>query len=391
MTSRLLVALLAPALVAVPAFAQEGDAPAADAAAPAAEAAAPAEAGGDSDTSDPTKGTKGSKGGKGSGDGAGAAVASGMVGMSAGEGFPLHFMASLSHAIGQGTFIAGYADNPYVASSLSLNPYAFFGGFRFGISQSFDFEYTQSDSTTYPNQLMWSDMGLQVAYPGFRLPDLGLGFVLNAGASLPISMASRQQGRLTGLSAGAQVNWGYTPWGISVFAGASGNYNVLVPSLASRGALDDVRPLEDRHQGTIIPSSCVRRSAEELGNYACSVIPSLGGYNVRGGASWSTLGGQLSFNATVALMQQFSAFIGPDDELTPPNAQTGLQQRDVFTTGVLQATYVPVSWFLLTVGTQTFQPLYTSRRDGIRVFPFWDFTSMANNYSSIFLDTTFMF
>lgn len=384
MTSRLLAALLAPALVAVPAFAQEGDAPApaAAAAAPAAEATPAAESGGDSDTSNPTKTSS---------DSGASAMASGMVGMQGGDGFPLHFMASLSHAIGQGTFIAGAADNPYVASSLSLNPFAFFGGFRFGVSQSFDFEYTQSDSTTYPNQLMWSDMGLSVAYPGFALPDLGLGFILSGGASLPISLASRQQGRLTGLSAGAQVNWSYAPWALWVFGGASANYNVIIPALASRSALDDVRPVQDRHLGTLIPSSCVRRSAEELGNYACGIIPSAGGYNVRAGAGWSTLEGQLSFNATVALMQQFSAFMGPDDQYTPPNAQTGLQQRDVFTTGVLQASYVPVSWFFLTVGTQTFQPLYTSRRDGIRVFPFWDFTSMANNYSSVFVDTTFMF
>ena len=112
---------------------------------------------------------------------------------------------------------------------------------------------------------------------------------------------------------------------------------------------------------------------------------------VRAGAGWSTLGGQLSFNATAALMQQFSAYWGPDDEKTSVNAQTGLQQRDVFTTGVLQASYAPTSWFFLTVGTQTFQPLYTSTRNGVRVFPFWDFTSAANNFSSVFVDTTFMF
>lgn len=382
MTSRLLAALFAPLLVAVPAFAQEeGDGPAA-AATPSAESASPADVAHDTDGSEPAEGA---------GDGAASAVASGMVGMQAGDGFPLHFMASLSHALGQGTFIQGHADNPYVASSLTLSPYAFFGGFRFGVTQSFDFEYTQSDTTTYPNQLMWSDMGLSVAYPGLALPDLGLGFIFSGGASLPISLASRHQGRLTGLSAGAQVNWRYSPWSLSLFAGASGNYNVIVPSFAARGALDDVRPLDDRHQGTLIPSSCVRRTAEELGNYACSVIPSLGGYSVRAGAGWTTLDGQLSFNATVALMQQFSSFMGPDDEYTPANAQTGLQQRDVYTTGVLQASYIPVSWFFLTVGTQTFQPLYTSQRDGIRVFPFWDFTSMASNYSSIFLDTTFMF
>lgn len=394
MTSRLVdlpFALLAPALLAVPllavdARAQEGGdpapAPAAVDSAPAAEPAPPVESGGDSDTSDPTAST-----------GATAPAAAGVASAAAADGsaFPLHIAASLSHFLGQGTFIAGAADNPYVASSLALSPYAEYWGLRFGIAQSFDFEYTQSDSTTYANQLMWSDTGLSVAYPGLGFEDLGINFLLTGGASLPISLASRQQGRLTGLSAGGQVSWTYAPWSLNVFGGASVNYNVLVPALAARGALDDVRPYQDRHGGTLIPSSCVRRSAEELGNYACSVIPSIGGYNVRAGGGWSTLDGQLSFAATVALLQQFSAFLGPDDQYTPPNAQTGLQQRDVFTTGVLSATYIPVQWFALTVGTQTFQPLYTSRRDGVRVFPFWDFTSAANNFSTVFLDTTFTY
>src|SRR5690606_12734553 len=135
--------------------AQEGDAPAPSADAPAAtESAPPVESGGDSDTSDPTAFTPPTGGGE-------------VIGIGGikpkKDPFPLHVSASLSHFLGQGTFIQGHADNPYVASSLSLAPYAELFGLRFGIAQSFDFEYTQSDSTTYANQLMWSDTGLSVA------------------------------------------------------------------------------------------------------------------------------------------------------------------------------------------------------------------------------------
>ncbi len=369
-TASRLSVVVAAALSTLPAFAQDAASPAPEASAPATSAPA---AGGDSDTSDPSQG-----------------AASVSADAEAGA-FPLHISGSLSHFLGQGTFVSGAAGNPYVASSLALTPSAVWAGFRFGVVQSFDLEYTQSDSTSYPNQIMWSDTGLSVAYGELGFPDLGISFLLTGGASLPISLASRQQGRLTGLSAGGQVNWTYEPWALSLFTGASLNYNVIVSALAARSALQDVRPYEDRGFGTLTPSSCVRRAAEELGNYACSVIPSLGGYNVRAGAGWSTLDGQLSFNSTVALLQQFSAYFGPDDQYTPPNAQKGLQQRDVFTTGVISASYVPVSWFALTVGTQTFQPLYTSTRKGVRVFPFWDFTSAANNYSSVFVDTTFTY
>src|SRR5690606_7139320 len=121
-----------------------------------------------------------------------------------------------------------------------------------------------------PHQRMWGDTGLSVVYPGFGLPDLGINFMLSGGASLPISLARRQQGRLTGLSGGGQVSWSYAPWALFLLTGASANCNVIVPSFASRSALDDVRPYNDRGCGSMTPPSCVRRTAEELGNYACS-------------------------------------------------------------------------------------------------------------------------
>ncbi|MFZ9886329.1 MAG: hypothetical protein ACO3JL_02400 [Myxococcota bacterium] len=323
---------------------------------------------------------------------AAAAVAGGMVGMQGGGGdaFPLHIQGSFSHFVGQGTFVQGYADNPQVASSLWLNPLAFWGGLRWGLTQNFDFEWTDSDSTTTNHQVVLSDLGMQVVYPGLRFADLGTTVILSGNATLPFSMASRQQGRLSAFSGGARAIWS-GPWGLNVNGGGSLNYNLHIPSFASRGAVNEGRPYSDRSLGEVIPSSCIRRNADELGNYACSFIPSVGGYNLRGGIGWAGFDGQLSLSASLSLQQQFSAYLGPDDEFTPDNTQTGLQARDITTSGVLTATYIPTSWLFLSIGTQNFQPLLNTKRDGLRPFPFWDFSGPANNLSSIFIDASFFY
>lgn len=308
--------------------------------------------------------------------------------------FPLHIMGSLTHSLGQGTFVSGYADNPFVASSLTLTPMLSLGKFTFLAQQSMDLEWTQSELTTHQNQIILRDISVATLWRAWALPEWGLGLNLTGVATLPVSMQSRHQGRLTTLTAAARLNYVYAPWGVGGFVGGSLNHGVIVPSLANRGPIGPAEPYEDRFLGTTTPAGCILRNPDEAANFACTGslwLPPLFGYNVNGAAFWSTLEGKLIFSANVALMQQFSRIEGKDDQFTSPNAQTGLQQRHPFTTASLSVAYVPVSWFTLSGGTSTWQPLYASDMKSVRVFPFWDFTGAADNWSTFFVDTTFFY
>jgi hypothetical protein len=320
--------------------------------------------------------------------------------------FPVSMSVSLGSYLGSGTFVPGYAGNPYVANSLGLSPALSFDDWSFSASQGFDLEWTQSDSTTYQNQIMWSDTGLRAGWSGLKISDWNLGFSFSGGATLPISLPSQQVGKITNTSAGARMSWRLPDWNIGTSLGVSTNYNWVVPALGSRGASETVRSYADRSGTNIQPSGCLRREAAELGNLACAYIPAGFGYGVNTGLSWSTLDGQLNFSAALAWMQSFAGNEGLNDEFTPrvDGVQTGLQWKMPATSGTLTASYTPVEWFTLSVGSSSFQSLMTSDLKAVRWFPFWTLpnspeqcrdgqfcSAAANNLSSLFVDTTVSF
>jgi hypothetical protein len=369
--TRIFASLLAAALFSLPAAAED----VVDPVEAAVEPAAPAESG-DGESSDP---------------GAEGTVAED-VKKDEDAPFPLHMSAGLGNYLGSGTYVGGYEGNPYVASSLTLAPSAVFGDFSLSASQGFDMEWTQSDMTTYANQLMWGDTMLRVGYSGLRFSDIGLGFSFSGGATLPISLASQQVGKITNTGASARMSWSHSDWGIGTFVGTSVNFNWLLTGLASRAANDPVRPFADHMGNVVTPSGCLRREAQDLGNLACAYIPRGLGYGVNTGASWTTLKGQLTFSGSLGFNQSFSAMWGPDDEFTAaqPGVQTGLMGNNGATSGTITASYTPVQWFTLSAGTASFQPLLTADQRLPR-FPLWDFVSPANNFSSFFVDTTVSF
>jgi hypothetical protein len=311
------------------------------------------------------------------------------------EPFPLHYLVSLSHFLGQGTFVAGYANNPNVSSSLTITPMLSVGKLTLIAQQSMDVEWTQSDLTTHQNQVILRDTALAVLWRAFALPEYGLALNITGVGTLPLSLQSRNIGRMSTLTATARLNYMYAPWSLGGFVGGNINHSVVVPAFANRGPTSgDARPYEDRFLGTMTPNGCLLRSPDEAANYACTGslwLPPLGGYTVNAGAFWATLQGQLIFSTTVGLMQQFSRIEGKDDQYTSPYAQTGLQQRDPFTTASASISYIPISWFTLAVGTSTWQPLYATDMKSVRVFPWWDFTGQAWSWSSVFVDTTFFY
>lgn len=311
------------------------------------------------------------------------------------EPMPFHMSASLSHYLGQGTFVLGYADNPYFATALTLSPSLDWGDFTFGADQAFDFEWTQSDSTTVPNQIIVSDTRFSVAYGGLKLDELDVRFPLTVRVDLPLSMASRHAGKLTGVSGTAGVSWSYEPWNLRLGGSVNGNYNVIVRELAGRGLLGaEVMPFMNSKGDTMAPAACILRDTSEVANFGCGVIPRIGGLSGALTLGWTALDGALSVNANVGIGTAFSYYWSPDDEYTSEHAQPGLGHAEI-TRGGISASYNPVDWFSLTVGTQTVQlasgQTYMNDQPIYRWFPFWDVYTPANNYSTFYVDTTFTY
>ena len=304
--------------------------------------------------------------------------------------FPLHVFASVTNSLGQGTFVLGHADNPYFGTSLSFTPYLSWKGFWVMVNQSLDVEWTQSDSTTLPNQLMLSDTVVSARYWGFGLPELGLRFPLTVRADVPLSLASRYAGKLTGVGGTASMQWSYSPWNLMVMANANASYNVIIPSLARPGLEDEVRSYLDRQGNPISPAGCLRRDPTEAGNFVCGSIPRAGAVGAGVQVNWSTLEGQLMLSGSLGISSSFSYFSSPDDEYRSKYARPGIGHSEL-TRSSLGVTYSPIDWLWLSLSADTVQPLFQANGYDYRWFPFWDIVSPANNYSSLSFDTTFAF
>lgn len=323
------------------------------------------------------------------------------------KAFPLHASASLTQQLGSATFVSTGAPetyNPTFSSALTLAPSATLArDWTLSLQQVIGIEWTRSDSTTYTNQLELSDLGVRISYSGLSWEDLNLSLGLNAGYQLPISMQSRHIGSTGALSAGTRLGWALQDLGLTTSISFGVGVNPTLEALAARFANVPVLPYNDRTLGPTTPVSCNKRPGE--GNGACldGAWPS--------GVSWRTgvgvgytppiLDNKLSLSADVGYAQGFSSYIAPTEGTTQAGLDTfdnadlkADNARDFTprqsTQGNLSASYQAADFFVATIGAQSGQPFLNQRGDGIR-FPFWDFTSTANNFSSIYVDTSFSF
>jgi hypothetical protein len=166
---------------------------------------------------------------------------------------------------------------------------------------------------------------------------------------------------------------------------------MLVPGLANSFAGNDVKPLNDRHQGAIAVVSCNVRNSQELANYACSDggLPAVARWGASVGMWWFyLLDGNLGISANLGYTQSFSIKPGPDDALKADDAVAGVVPRQG-TSGDITVTYLPTSWLWLSAGAGSSQPFLTSDGKGMR-FPLWDIVSPYNNFSSFHFDATFV-
>ncbi|MBM4387159.1 MAG: hypothetical protein FJ088_05430, partial [Deltaproteobacteria bacterium] len=93
---------------------------------------------------------------------------------------------------------------------------------------------------------------------------------------------------------------------------------------------------------------------------------------------------QWSFTLQLAILNAFTYNSYPDDEFTSPYASAGRGQKDTLY-GVVDVTYQPWENFGFSLGLSSVQPPKTENNKSFR-FPFFDFVSEANNYTTIYFD-----
>ncbi len=304
----------------------------------------------------------------------------------AGAAFPLHIQATLTNQVGQGTFVFGSANNPSVVSSLSIAPRFQWGPFNLMIRQNFIFEWTSPDNQT-GRRMDWFDTSIDANYI-IPVGSTGLLVGLRGGLRLPVSLISREQGRL--FAATARVNLIYsTPLpGLVLIGGLGGQGNVNIPAWRGAGffgtAAEDGKPFIDSQGREISTHTCLTRSGELAAN-ACANPGSIGNISGVGIASYSI--GQFNFSAVLSAFTIIREYVGPDDEFTAENARPGIGHTPL-TNGDLSVNWSPIRWFTLSGGVTSFQPMFDAANRWPR-FPFWDFIAARDNYSSVYVSTTF--
>lgn len=306
---------------------------------------------------------------------------------------PVHAWIGTTQSVGSGTFVTGKGTfNPTVQSSLSITPFIRWEGWQILVSQNIGIEWTQSDSTTTPNQLQLSDTTIGVRnLSALRLEEAALSFWPAVTYAVPISLGSRQQGSLGTFNGSFRGNYGgLSDLGLTIFGTVNAGYNITVPSLAGSFNNNDAKSLQDNRLGNVTPNLCFVRNAEELNNYVCNdgQLPSLARFGANIGAWWYyLLDGNLGFSASFGFSQSYS-FFRPDDENTSPNALSGWIPRQS-TSSDLSSTWVAMPWLWLTAGVSSQQPVFMENGTTPR-FPVWDFVSPSNNFSSVYFDMTFV-
>jgi hypothetical protein len=332
------------------------------------------------------------------------------------QDFPLHASASITHSAGTGTFVVSGYNNPTIQGLGVLS-----GNARINDAWSASamlrmaWEYTDSDSDTYNHQIDLFDPRFGVSYKAWDDKDLGLGLGLSGGYSLPLSLGSRAVGSTGIFSLGARLGWAVPPVsGLSFYGvlGVGDSYNDagLRQSYFEAAA---GKPFVATNNENTTTLSCAQgtRGGSDVGNGACSSAGRGFRWNAGVGGAYSFLDDQLAVSLDMTYLQSFGEFqpsnTGSDNlgylnsELSSKNAAGAFPlEAGVITIGSIGVSWSPVKWFTLTGGTYTAQPLITGGNSGnvVRWFPLWDMGSLGwmgnaktavDNYSSVFIDTTF--
>lgn len=320
-----------------------------------------------------------------------------------GSSFPLRLQLTLDNTLGNGVFAPGYQAQPAWGTAVNARPSLRVpmpeGLPRLLLITSFDFAVSNwlsasTNSTAFERQVQVGDATLAAVLPGIYTEELtGIGVSVIVSGRAPLSTASRHANLITNLGVSAQFMWNSpeTPVGsffVQYNPGVRGNIwgqvgssvpcdTPSTPQVRSNNPSDGIGELAFSfgRDAEILPNGeCVLAGRQTLFsiNNGINTGWSLGDHNVSIGMNWSH-----------AFLRGLSDKAG----LSSPFA-SGQNFRET-SAGSLSYTYtVPADiQMFLTAGISNQNPSAYNNQGGLR-FPFYDFVTPANNFSSAFFDVT---
>jgi hypothetical protein len=282
----------------------------------------------------------------------------------------------LEQSLGIGTFVADkYGRNPYYGYTLQIRPRYyftnhFFAELAFALTGELTTSYTTS--TTSKRQVMPTDLTLLLKYSNaYKIPVLGINISPFVRLGAPTSYESRYRNLYLSTAAGFNLT---RMFGQHVLVDYlfrfNKNWNKTAQPTISGGqiALSRRRGAEDLGGGEVINGLD--------NNTSFSVYNALTGSFI--------INDQWSITLQLALQSSWTYLSIPKDQFSAPDAKAGRGQRDK-TFGVLDLTYQPWENFGFSLGLSSAQPAKTADNKSFR-FPFFDFSSEGNNYTTVYFD-----
>ncbi|HBU48951.1 MAG TPA: hypothetical protein DEB46_11640 [Myxococcales bacterium] len=310
--------------------------------------------------------------------------------------FPLSGSVRWGHTLGQGSFVQNYyARNALYSQSLSFSGTLRLPmGFSVTASQGLSKELTTGGATRN-HETTYGDIGLSFGLP-WRTKVAGFDLGMGLGASLPVSMASRFSNKITGLSLSGSASKGGMLDGKLNFSWGIGLSRGIYAEFQRTRDITSGNTFVDGEGNEITPMLCIPRSEEQVldasGELAGCVVPGVnGGVNLSNSLSLSyKLSKKSRLSVGLSLINSFKTYAMPQDEFTAENAVSGYGRMDM-TGGSLGYSYSYSDKLSLSLRAGSTQPAlyYSVEGEGMEStgswrpnFPFWDFRTPGNNYSS---------
>ena len=316
--------------------------------------------------------------------------------------FPVSGSVTWGHSLGQGSFVQNYyaRDAKYSQSLNLVGSWSLpWKGFSVSASQNWNMELTTGGSMRN-HELNYGDIGLSFGLPlGFKA--LGFAFGTSLRAGIPVSKTSRFLGKITGLNVGLS---GSRKLGskLSLRIGtslASSLYTERVRSVT----ITEGRSFIDSNGNTLTPNNQICRAEELLTTGSgevtgCRVAGVNGGFNITTSVALSYKASKkLSASMSLALINSFKDYALPIDEYSSSYAQGGIGRSDL-SSGSIGLSYGYSKKLRMGLSMASTQPaLFWSSNDTTNEngnvtqssegtwlpnFPWWDFRTPGNNYSS---------
>ena len=287
---------------------------------------------------------------------------------------PFSMALVLDNSVGVGTFVEGSSQRPSYTMSLDMRPMWKLSDnetVRLRMAVYSGLIQNADSSTTTKRQVLVTD--LEARYMHSSSQELGaikLGATPYAAVSFPTSLASRHATKIAAVRGGYNVSAKLNKFTLMLDTGVLKNFHRYTSPVVQRD--DNVAIF--RPQG-----------AEDLGNS----LTAIGRNNVEW--SWSSqammslgLSDKLTFSTAYAFAKSWTYVSYPDDEQTAEQADAGRGVRDVVQGVVDLYWQTPFEKLGLDLGITSAQSPKTADNSGFR-FPFFDFKSTANNYTSVYL------